>query len=51
MTFALMEKEFADINTQLLGLSVDSLSSHIAWLRRIEELKWNKYNGEEVKFP
>ena len=51
MTFALMEKEFADINTQLLGLSVDSLSSHIAWLRRIEELKWNNYNGEEVKFP
>ncbi len=51
MTFAIMEKEFEEINTRLIGLSVDSLSSHIAWLRKIQELRWKNYNGEEVKFP
>ena len=30
MTFATMEQEFAALNTQLVGLSVDGLYSHIA---------------------
>ncbi|OAT79618.1 peroxiredoxin [Bacillus sp. MKU004] len=29
--------ELKQINTELLGLSVDSVSSHIAWIRSIEE--------------
>lgn len=33
MTFAKMEKEFNDLNCNLVGLSVDGLYSHIAWLR------------------
>ena len=33
MTFASMEKEFKELNTDLVGLSVDGLYSHIAWLR------------------
>jgi len=51
MTFTVMAKEFEELNTELIGLSVDSLSSHIAWLRKIQELRWNKYQGEEIKFP
>ena len=38
MTFASMMDEFREINTELIGLSVDSLYSHIAWLRKIQEL-------------
>lgn len=37
MTFAKMEPEFNALNCQLVGLSVDGLYSHIAWLRTIKE--------------
>ena len=37
MTFASMEKQFKEANTKLVGLSVDGLYSHIAWLRTIKE--------------
>ena len=37
MTFAAMQDEFASLNTKLVGVSVDGLFSHIAWLRTIKE--------------
>ena len=51
MTFATMSDEFKVLNTELLGLSVDSLYAHIAWLRKIQELEWNGMKHVEVKFP
>ena len=51
MTFGSMMEEFKAINTELVGLSVDSLYSHIAWLRKIQELEWKGKNHIEVKFP
>ena len=33
ITFASLEEKFAKANTKLVGLSVDGLYSHIAWLR------------------
>jgi peroxiredoxin (alkyl hydroperoxide reductase subunit C) len=51
MTFASMADEFAALNTELIGLSVDSLYAHIAWLRKIQELEWNGKKNIEVKFP
>ena len=33
MTFGSLMDEFEAMNTKLIGLSVDSLYSHIAWLR------------------
>jgi peroxiredoxin (alkyl hydroperoxide reductase subunit C) len=51
MTFATMAEEFKALNTELVGLSVDSLYAHIAWLRNIQEIEWNGMKNVEVKFP
>lgn len=51
MTFATMAGEFKALNTELIGLSVDSLYAHIAWLRKIQELEWKGMKNVEVKFP
>lgn len=51
MTFASMHEEFKAMNTELVGLSIDSLYAHIAWLRKIQELEWKGMKNIEVKFP
>lgn len=51
MTFASMLEEFRALNTELIGLSVDSLYTHIAWLRKIQELEWKDKRHVEVTFP
>jgi len=52
MTFASMQDEFEKMNTQLVGLSVDGLYSHIAWLRTIKEkIEYKGMKDVEVKFP
>jgi peroxiredoxin (alkyl hydroperoxide reductase subunit C) len=51
MTFATMADEFKALNTELVGLSVDSIYAHIAWLRKIQEIEWNGMKHVEVKFP
>ena len=52
MTFASLEDKFAELNTALVGLSVDGLYSHIAWLRRIKEtIEFRGMSEVEVTFP
>lgn len=52
MTFASMEKQFNEANCKLVGLSVDGLYSHIAWLRTIKEkIEYKGMKKVEVKFP
>ena len=52
ITFASLEKQFAEANCKLVGLSVDSLYSHIAWLRTIQEkISYRGHKNVEVKFP
>jgi len=51
MTFGSMAEEFEALNVQLVGLSVDSIYAHIAWLRKIQDIKWKKMKNIEVKFP
>lgn len=51
MTFAKMMNEFRSLNTELIGLSIDSIYSHIAWLRKIQELSWKDIKHVEVTFP
>lgn len=52
MTFASLEEKFLEANCKLVGLSVDGLYSHIAWLRTIKEkIEYKGMKDVEVKFP
>ncbi|MDX2442514.1 MAG: peroxiredoxin [Bacteroidales bacterium] len=52
MTFATMEEKFEEANCKLVGLSVDGLYSHIAWLRTIKEkIEYKGMKDVEVNFP
>ncbi|WP_337267488.1 peroxiredoxin [Oryzifoliimicrobium ureilyticus] len=46
IAFAKAQEKFARLDCELLGLSVDSLYSHVAWLRDIEQTF-----GVKVRFP
>jgi len=46
MGFAKIYPELKKMNTELLGLSIDSVYSHIAWARNIEEKM-----GVKIQFP
>ena len=46
MGFANAADEFSKMNTELLGLSIDSIHAHIAWVRNIEE-----NFGVKIPFP
>ncbi|MEM4598457.1 MAG: peroxiredoxin, partial [Candidatus Diapherotrites archaeon] len=52
MAFASMHEEFKKLNTELIGLSIDSIYAHIAWLRTIKEkIEYKGMKNVEVKFP
>ncbi|NLE39014.1 MAG: peroxiredoxin [Pirellulaceae bacterium] len=52
MAFANLAEQFEAINCKLVGLSIDSNYSHIAWLRTIKEkIKYKGKEGVEVRFP
>ena len=52
MTFGRLAKDFEALNCQLVGLSVDGLHSHIAWLRTIKDkIDYNGMKNIEIEFP
>ncbi len=51
MSFASKMKEFKELDTELVGLSIASVYTHIAWLRKIKELAWKDMKHVEVTFP
>ena len=46
MAFAQIHPKLREMNVELLGLSIDSVYSHIAWVRNIEEKL-----GQKITFP
>src|SRR5512139_2734152 len=46
MAFATIHDELAELNVKLVGLSVDSISAHLAWVRNIKEKM-----GVTIPFP
>lgn len=52
MTFQSMMEEFRALNTELLGLSVDSVPSHIAWFQSIKnDVVFQGWKNVEITFP
>jgi len=52
MTFASMQEDFRALNCELIGLSIDSIYAHIAWLRTIKEkIEYKGMKNVEVMFP
>lgn len=52
IAFATMHDEFKNLNTELIGLSIDSVTSHIAWLKDIKDnIEYKGLKNVEVKFP
>ncbi len=46
MAFSAVEDELKSLNVQLLGLSIDSVHSHLAWIRNVREKM-----GVDIPFP
>ncbi len=44
--FARRNEKFERLNVQLIGVSIDSVPSHIAWVRDLEQM-----SGVSIKFP
>ncbi len=51
MTFQSLLNEFKELNTQLLGLSIDSIHSHLGWINAIKGYSWNGIDKPSVEFP
>lgn len=52
IAFSQLVDECHRLNTELIGLSVDSLSSHIAWLYAIEEqVRFRGLSNVKITFP
>jgi len=52
MSFAAIQDDLKKLNTELIGLSIDSNFSHIAWLRTIKEkVKFRNWSNVDVTFP
>ena len=52
ITFASLDAKFAEAGCKLVGLSVDGLYSHIAWLRTIKDkIEYKGMKDVEVNFP
>ena len=52
LTFGARTAEFKALNCELIGLSVDSRNSHIAWLRTIrEKIEYKGIRNLDIRFP
>jgi peroxiredoxin (alkyl hydroperoxide reductase subunit C) len=46
LAFARRKKEFEELGVQLIGLSIDSIHAHLAWVKDLEEM-----SGIAIDFP
>jgi len=52
LSFQSMLNEFQKLNTEIIGLSVGALSSHLAWFRSIhDEINFKDWKNVNIDFP
>ncbi len=51
MAFQMALPEFKTLNTELIGLSVGTLTGHLAWLDAIKHIEWNGIKNLQITFP
>lgn len=51
MAFQALTKQLHELNTELIGLSVGTLSGHLAWLGAIRDIQWRGWRDMEITFP
>ena len=51
MAFQAMINEFHALNTDLIGLSVGTLSGHLAWINSIRDIEYRGWNNVHITFP
>ena len=51
MTFQSMLPELQKLNTDIIGLSVGTLTGHLAWIESIKNLEYNNWKNMEITFP
>lgn len=51
ITFASRFDEYQALNTDLVGLSIDSVTSHMGWVDSIKTLEWEDHKNVEIPFP
>ncbi len=51
MAFQEMVPELRELNTELIGLSIGTLTGHLAWLDAIRGIEWRGMRNLEITFP
>lgn len=51
MTFQAMIDDFRKLNTEIIGLSVGTLTGHLAWIDAIRHLKFRDLHDIQITFP
>lgn len=52
LSFQSMIHEFAELDTEIIGLSVGAISSHLAWFRSIhDEINFKDWKNVDITFP
>jgi len=51
LELAAMQKDFDKLNTKIVVVSTDGLSSHMEWVRSLETVKYKGKDPVKIKFP
>lgn len=51
MTFQSMIEDFNKLNTDIIGLSVGTLTGHLAWIKAIKEINYKDWKDMQITFP
>ena len=51
LELAAMQEDFEKLNTRLMVISTDAVSSHIEWIKSLESIKYKGRDPIKIKFP